>query len=418
MDEQREQKHKESGAVADGSAEQDLTRAPEIAAGRTGAEARTRPGAPKERRRERTLLAPFEACAPAPDPTREEKRIPKRLNLVFEGAGVLEFAAIGALAALEQTLFDEDRYKETYISYIAGSSSGAMTAALLGAGYSCSEIADLIPQLEAAMLADASWLSRVPILGKQAELVWRFFTHSGMKGDHLLAFLREALQAKGIRTFGDLIMPGCERQEDLALKYRVHLTASDITRTRMLVLPDDMNTELYGVAPEDLDVALAVLMSMSCPPYYRPVRLRGANGVESYIVDGALTSRFPVHLFDVGAREDTLILGIRTGAEKYNEINFPSFISFWGAMYVTALTARDVSEASKRIDKLKWARAVDINTGDMSIFDFPLTRIEREGLHDAGYVAMKRAIDANVLERATTHGCTSTWFKAQEIENG
>ena len=40
---------------------------------------------------------------------------------------------------------------------------------------------------------------------------------------------------------------------------KVRVVASDISRGRMLVLPEDVRD--YGIAPEDLEVALAVRMS-------------------------------------------------------------------------------------------------------------------------------------------------------------
>ncbi|AUX44676.1 uncharacterized protein SOCE26_061430 [Sorangium cellulosum] len=362
------------------------------------------PGSGAERRGERSLLSPCEVCAPPPRPAREERRAPERLNLVFEAGGLLGHAEVGAVAALAQALLYNERYKDTYISYLAGTSAGAIIAVLLGAGYNHSEIADIFRDVMGAELAEYAKLSTFRRVRWYADTARGIFTRLGMSaGKHFSARLRDALRAKRVRTFGDLLMPGCEREEDPSRKYRVHVIASDITRGRMLVLPDDINTELYGVEPDDLDVAQAVMMSSSYPPVLSPVRLRGANGVESYIADGALTSAFPIHLFDAGAPQgpERLTLGIRVSAERYNEVKFPSFYHWLKAAFVTAFSARDVSETLKRVDKLKWARAIQINTGDASMFALWMSPLKVEELYNAGYSAMRRAIDTNVLERAT-----------------
>jgi NTE family protein len=401
MNERRGQ-HGNRSDAADRPAGQGVNPAPEAISERNGPEARAPRGEPAERRSERALLSPFEACAPQPCPTLEEKRIPKRLNLVFEAAGALGIAEAGALAALSEALVSEAKYKDTYISYLAGTSAGAIIAALMGAGYTHTEIADLL-NVNITKLTRPAWLGRIPVAGTHALMAWGFLTGRGwFRSDDFRQLLRDALRARGVRTFGDLVMPGCEGERDPARRYRVHVIASDITRARMVVLPDDVNTDLYGVEPDDLDVAEAVLMSSSMPFWSPPVQRTGANGVKCYIVDGALTSGFPIHLFDVGSpeTEDTLTLGIRVKSERYNEVKFPSAYHLLKAMFLTAFTARDVSETAKRVDKLKWARAIQINTGTASMSD-RLSPLEREMLYNAGYITMKRAIDANILERAT-----------------
>lgn len=395
-----EERQRQHGGTAEPPAGQRVAPAPEPISQRTGPEARARGGEPAERRSERALLSPSEACAPPPCPIPEETRIPKRLNLVFEAAGALGIAEVGAVAALSEALVKEEKYKDTYISYLAGTSAGAIVAALLGAGYTHTEIADLF-NINNAKLTRASGLARLPIVGMYAGMAWGLLTRLGFfRSDYFLQLLRDALRARGVRTFGDLIMPGCERERDPARRYRVHVVASDITRGRMLVLPDDANAELYGVEPDDMDVALAVLMSSSMPLWSPPVRVTGANGVESYIVDGALTSGFPIHLFDAVApeTEDTLTLGVRVSSERYHAVKFPSIYHMTRAAIATAFLARDVSEVAKRVDKLKWARTIQINTGTAAPFD-NLSPLRRESLYNAGYLTMKRAVDGNILDR-------------------
>src|SRR5207245_3294084 len=108
-------------------------------------------------------------------------------------------------------------------------------------------------------------------------------------GDGFLNLMRTLLAKKGIHTFRDLILP--EFADDDRYRFKLRVVASDISRRRMLVLPQDVRD--YGMAPEDLEVALAVRMSMSIPFFFVPVKLK-----DSDIVDGSLLSNFPVELFD------------------------------------------------------------------------------------------------------------------------
>ncbi|WP_437681498.1 patatin-like phospholipase family protein [Sorangium sp. So ce131] len=363
--------------------------------------------APEAPRSERDLLSRDAPCELAePSDTAEERYPPTRLNLVLEGGGLRGVALVGAVAALAEAL--THKYKGTYISYLAGTSAGALVAALLGAGYTPSEIAGIVGGPEFARLADPGGLGFIPLVGKPLSMACGAIRELGMlKGDALLALFREKLDQKRIRTFGDLVMPGCENERDPARRYRVHLVASDITRGRMLVLPDDINTELYGVEPDELEVALAMRMSMSFPFVFRPVQLTGRNGVTSYIVDGGLLSNFPVHLFDTGAPapEDTLTLGIRVLRARYHAIGRPlrACRALW-ALGSTVQEARDVGDSSKLVDRLKWARVIEVNAEAVPVFKLrtnplALSPVERELLFNAGYTVTKRALDTEFLER-------------------
>ncbi|WP_081426391.1 patatin-like phospholipase family protein [Sorangium cellulosum] len=353
----------------------------------------------------RRLLSASDACENEASPHDREHfaASPRRLNLVLEGGGVRGIGLAGAVAALEEALATEQKFKDTYIAYLAGTSAGAIVAALLGAGYSSHEIADIIAGPEIARFADVNGLSKVPVVGRPISMIYGLFAHLGMfAGDYFLEFIRSKLRAKGVRTFGDLIMPGCERETEASRKYRVHLVASDITRGRMLVLPDDINVEEYGVDPDDLDVALAVRMSISVPFVFRPVRLTGDNGVDSYIVDGGLLSNFPVRLFDAAgtSRRDTLTVGVRILRDRYHSIGFPMVTRAAYALISTAIEAHDFSDTSKAVDLLKWARVIEVNTEAVPIFKFRLSPLEKEILFKAGYRVMSRSLQANFLETA------------------
>ena len=70
----------------------------------------------------------------------------------------------------------------------------------------------------------------------------------------------------------------------------------------MLVLPRD--AQLLGYAPDELEVAYAVRMSMSIPIFFKPVRVENTQtNHEHVIVDGGMLSNFPVWVFDCEDQE-------------------------------------------------------------------------------------------------------------------
>ena len=78
------------------------------------------------------------------------------------------------------------------------------------------------------------------------------------------------LAAKGVRTFADLVRRRTSRRPALPLR-----PAGDRVRRhdrRLLVLPRDAGR--LGIEPDELEVALAVRMSMSIPIFFEPVRHR------------------------------------------------------------------------------------------------------------------------------------------------
>ena len=89
------------------------------------------------------------------------------------------------------------------------------------------------------------------------------------------------------------------------------MIASDISARELLVLPRDAGSSASD--PDELEVALAVRMSMSIPIFFEPVRIENPEtNHEHVIVDGGMLSNFPVWLFDSGDQEEPPI-GRRSG---------------------------------------------------------------------------------------------------------
>ncbi|HEV8193549.1 MAG TPA: patatin-like phospholipase family protein, partial [Ktedonobacterales bacterium] len=221
----------------------------------------------------------------------------KSVDLVLEGGAVWGVALVGAICTLEA---------QGYVPQnIAGTSAGAIVAALLAAGYRGTEIRDIMFRQDLASLADKTWKAHVPVIG----VLWSVLSELGIhKGDVILQRLREALAHRGVRTFGDLVHPDYNDPQS-RYHYRLHVIASDVTGRRLLVLPGD--AKFFGIKPDDLEVALAVRMSMSIPLFFKPVILRDPGKKRYLITDGSMLSNFPVWLFDSMGKPEWPTFGLR-----------------------------------------------------------------------------------------------------------
>jgi NTE family protein len=206
----------------------------------------------------------------------------RRCDLVCEGGGVKGIGLAGAFETLEQAAY--------VTQHAAGTSAGAITAALVAAGYRAAELKEVVFGLDFTAFEDATWQDRVPLVGKGLSLA----TRNGVyRGDAFLEWMRAKLAAKGVHTFGDLRTDS----DDPRYAYRLQVIVSDVSARQLLVLPRDAS--VLGLEPDLLEVALAVRMSMSIPLFFEPIRIenRKTNHVH-VLVDGGMLSNFPVWLFD------------------------------------------------------------------------------------------------------------------------
>src|SRR5947208_9893201 len=109
------------------------------------------------------------------------------VDLVCEGGGVKGIGLAGAFSVLE-----EHGYKP---QNVAGTSAGAITAALIAAGYSASEVKEIIFNLNFRQFEDPSWEDKLPVIGKGISIL---VEEGVFKGDEFLAWMRELLAGKGV----------------------------------------------------------------------------------------------------------------------------------------------------------------------------------------------------------------------------
>jgi NTE family protein len=314
-----------------------------------------------------------------------------RLDGVFEGGGVKGIALVGALDVIEQAGY--------HFVNVAGTSAGAIVATLVAAGYSAAELKPILMDLPFKKFTDAPWTGHLPLVGPPIDLLRQRGLY---KGDYFEHLMRDLLRAKKKQTFGDLLLDPSRHPDDAhdpQYRFTARVVASDVTRGRMLILPDDVAD--YGYDPLELDIARAVRMSMSIPFFFRPVKLpvRSKSPLdqaegrreEGWIVDGGLLSNFPVELFDAPGVPEWPTFGFKLAADDQSPLatftRHPvhGLISLLTAIFRTALEAHD----AYYLKSAKFVRTIAIDTSGVNGADFHLSTEKKQALYAAGQTAAR-----------------------------
>jgi NTE family protein len=284
-----------------------------------------------------------------------------RADAVFEGGGARGIAFVGAIQAMEE--------EQVEWQGIAGTSAGAVIAALLASGYKSYEIRKLLSELDFSKLRGRTFMNRIPIIGSLLELMFNLGIY---KNDYLEAWVDALLLEKGIKTFADL--------PDGKLK----IIASDVTNGQMLIFPDDL--ERYRMTPADLKVSTAVMMSASIPFFFRPVIWKSKDLNKSYILDGGLLSNFPIWIFDT-PNPQFPTFGFRFVKDKVSiDPVIPTPLHLFKNIFKTMLQAHDL----RHINEDTLERTIKIPTGDINATDFGLNEEEIDFLYNSGYTSTKK----------------------------
>ncbi len=289
-----------------------------------------------------------------------------KIDGVFSGGGIKGFALIGAYEEIESCGFEFVR--------VAGTSAGSIVAALIAAGYTSKEIYQLVDELDPTKLLDPR-KTIIPFkFTKWLLLYWKLGLY---KGNELERWLKEKLEAKGLKTFSDL-PPNALR-----------VIASDLSNGQMVVLPDDL--EKYGISPRSFSIAKAIRMSCSIPYFFEPVRLRSTNGI-NILVDGGVLSNFPMWLFDQDhVKKVRPVLGIKLSANGYEHSKYKinNGIELFGALFATMKDAHD----SRYISKKHAENIIFIPTEGIFTTEFQLTNEKKQALFNVGREHAKRFLN-------------------------
>jgi NTE family protein len=309
----------------------------------------------------------------------EDVAAAKNCDLVCEGGGVKGIGLAGAYATLE-----ERGYRA---AHVAGTSAGAITAALIAAGYTAAELKEIVLSLDFRQFEDKGWEDRIPLAGVPLSLL---LDQGIFEGARFHTWMQGLLAAKGVETFGQLRTDS----DDPRYAYRLQVIVSDISARQLLVLPRDAG--VLGLDPDKLDVALAVRMSMSIPIFFEPVRVEDAKtNHEHVLVDGGMLSNFPVWLFDVDADEvpkcptfglllvepdPKTPISERLPKPEHSARGARGLVQLLSGMVHTMMEAHD----RLYLEKAQFARTIGIPTLGVGTTEFDISRDRALELYDSG----------------------------------
>lgn len=318
-----------------------------------------------------------------------------RADVVLEGGGAKGVALAGAVAGLV------DRGVE--VQRVAGTSAGAIVAALVAAGLPAERLERLALELDLGELVPGARLAGLGAVGRGLAVLFErgLYDHRPLK-----AWLREQLDELGVETFGDLRLHDTEAsgsplrpvRPGSASDSRLVVAVSDVSRNRRILLPWDLPD--YGLDPDRFRVVDAVAASAAIPLVFEPVRLRltsdapvadGRSGTEAVWVDGGLTSNFPVDVFDRtdGRRPRWPTVGVKLSARP--DAPGPVAPVRGPVAYLRAVVTTAVVDADHRVidDPCVAARTAFVDTSYAPPLDFDLSpevraRLVADGRESAG----------------------------------
>lgn len=265
---------------------------------------------------------------------------------IFGGGAIRGIAYIGAIKALKKLNIS--------VNTIAGSSVGAVFAALLAVGYSADEIEDLFLKVNFDLFRDIHFG-----FGKSFAL---------SKGEVFLEWVRETIERK---FYGENYKKG----ENPTVKFK------DLDNNLVIITTDLTNfkcKEFSKNETPDFEIATAVRISASMPGLMTTIEYE-----KSELVDGDLQKSWPLwKLSNTLNASKERILEFRLEGD-YDK-NGKNAIDYLNTVYscVTSIATKNVVETYGNCDKYDY---VTINTGDIIIVDFSMSEEKRKDLIKTGY---------------------------------
>jgi NTE family protein len=306
-----------------------------------------------------------------------------RADLVLEGGGVKGIGLVGAISVLEERGYSFNR--------VAGTSAGAIVGALVAAGFSGKELADIMAKVDYHKFRDATLLDRLGLFGEAMSVL---FEQGVYKGDYLKKWLGEQLTAKKVTSFADLKLLDPNSALPAAHQYKLVVMTSDISNGALRRLPWDYGE--FGINADTALIVEAVRASMSIPFFYAPLKFKDANKQECWFVDGGMLSNFPIDVFDrtdgTAPRWPTfgIKLSARPSASQGLENHIKGTLSLTEAMIDTMTSFYDRMHID---DPGAVVRTIFVDTMKVRATDFGIDAKTQQQLYDNGRKAAAQFLD-------------------------
>lgn len=324
-------------------------------------------------------------------------------NLALEGGGIRGIAYGGALKELEEQRILPD------IKWVAGTSAGAIQAAMLAVGYTPDEITAITFETQIQQLNDGHFI----FFGGANRLFKQYGWYRGDKITDWIGTLLKEKTGKSDITFAELHQMVASKSNFRDL----YVTGTNLTDQRTMVFS-------YETFP-DMQVKQAVRISISIPLYYRAVLLDQEGHVVTkpkkgqdvdVLVDGGVLANFPLDVFDeerylienppaltdydsTGRFHNPQTLGLRLEREEQIAYNtkesglapykIDKFGDYMGAFYNVVKETL----SGQRLAPQDVARTVSVSTAGFSPRVRKLTEAEKTALLTSGRQGVQAFMD-------------------------
>ena len=269
-----------------------------------------------------------------------------KYTCLFGGGAIRGVAYIGTLKAFEELGIKTDT--------LAGSSVGAIFAALLAVGYTSEELKQIFSKVNFELFKDIA-------IG-----IGPLFALS--KGEVFLEWLRELIEKK---YYGDKYKKGENRA----------VTFKDIDKNLIIITTNLSNFECKEFSKfetPDYEIASAIRISSCMPGLMKPIEYN-----KTLLVDGDLQKSWPMWKLSQNlSNSSDRILELRL--EGYYDSNNISGIDYANAVYscMTSMSTSFVTDIYAKKDKFDY---IVLNTGKTVVVDFNLNENKRNELIQSGY---------------------------------
>lgn len=283
-----------------------------------------------------------------------------KYTCLFGGGAIRGISYIGAVRAMEELGVE--------VKTFAGSSVGAIFAALLAVGYNANELKDIFLKVNFDLFRDISFgFGSVFALSK---------------GEVFLEWVRDLIES---RYYGKKYKKGKNKA----------VTFNDIKNNLVLITTDLSSFECKEFSryeTPDYEIASAVRISCCMPGLMKPIEYNNR-----LLVDGDLQKSWPMwRLSNNLLSEGERILEFRL--EGNYESHDMNGLSYANAVYscMTATATSFVKEIYGFKDKFDY---VVLNTGDVVIVDFNMSDKKREELINIGYSQTLEYFKSTLLDK-------------------
>lgn len=297
-------------------------------------------------------------------------------NLVFEGGGIRGIAYAGALKALEKhEALDK-------IENVAGTSVGAIIAALIAVGYTADEIERIVLETDFQKFADGKFI----FIGGFRRIFKKYGWYRGEKLRKWLEKMIETKTGNSTYTFEDLHNSSNKEFKNL------FVVATNLSKQKATVFSFDNYPKM--------EIRNAVRASLSIPMYFQAVKLDSAGNIsrnknDDIYIDGGFILNFPIHIFDNQNNMNPETIGLRLDRSEqiiYDEMqmgiapyvikNFKNYIEAFYNLSIEYLNKQSLSQQD-------WERTISINTLDFGPKIKKLSLQEKEMLIKSGEKAVE-----------------------------